>query len=77
MSMIRSAALSAVLMASAGTAPLLAQGAEFSLGGGVTLPLGNFDDAAKLGWHGTGAVSFVPQNVPVGFQIDGTFSQLQ
>jgi opacity protein-like surface antigen len=68
--------LGAVLVASAGTVPLLAQGAEFSLGGGVTLPLGNFDDAAKLGWHGTGAVSFVPQNVPVGFQIDGTFSQL-
>jgi opacity protein-like surface antigen len=63
-------------MASAGTAPLLAQGAEFSLGGGATLPLGSFDDAFKLGWHGTGAVSFVPQNIPVGFQIDGTYSQL-
>jgi hypothetical protein len=76
MSVFRSVAFGAVLMASAGTAPLLAQGAEFSLGGGATLPLGTFDDFAKLGWHGTGAVSFVPQNLPVGFQIDGTFSRL-
>jgi hypothetical protein len=76
MSAIRSVVMGAVLMASAGVGSALAQGAEFSLGGGVTLPLGNFDDAAKLGWHGTGAVSFVPENVPVGFQIDGTFSRL-
>jgi hypothetical protein len=72
----RSVAVGMALMVSAGTAPALAQGAEFALGGGVTLPLGNFDDASKLGWHGTGAVSFVPQNLPVGFQIDGSFSRL-
>lgn len=76
MSAIRSVVLGAVLMAAVGTAPAVAQGAEFSLGGGLTLPLGNFDDAAKLGWHGTGAVSFVPQNLPVGFQVDGSFSRL-
>jgi hypothetical protein len=50
-------------------------GAEFAVGGGVSVPTGDFDDAAKLGWHGTAAVSFVPQNVPVGFQIDGSFSR--
>jgi hypothetical protein len=76
MSAIRSVVLGTVLMASAGASSALAQGAEFSLGGGVTLPLGNFDDVSKLGWHGTGAVSFVPENLPVGFQIDGTFSRL-
>jgi Outer membrane protein beta-barrel domain len=76
MSAIRSAMLGAVLMVSVGAAPAVAQGAEFSLGGGLTLPLGNFDDAAKLGWHGTGAVSYVPPNLPVGFEIDGTFSRL-
>jgi hypothetical protein len=73
---IRSVMLGAVLMGSVGAVPAVAQGAEFSLGGGVTSPLGNFDDAAKLGWHGTGAVSYVPPNLPVGFQIDGTFSRL-
>ena len=76
MSAIRSVVLGAVLMASVGAAPAVAQGAEFSLGGGVTSPLGNFDDGFKLGWHGTGAVSYVPPNLPVGFQIDGTFSRL-
>jgi hypothetical protein len=76
MSAIRNVVMGAVLMASAGAGPALAQGAEFSLGGGLTLPLGDFDDVSKMGWHGTGAVSFVPENVPVGFQIDGTFSRL-
>jgi len=52
-----------------------AQGAEFSLGGGIDNPLGDFNDAAKLGFHGLAAVSFVPEGAPVGFQIDGNYSQ--
>ena len=48
MSAIRSSVLSAVLLASVGAGQAFAQGAEFSLGGGVTLPLGDFDDVAKL-----------------------------
>jgi hypothetical protein len=51
-------------------------GAEFSLGGGVTIPTGDFGDAAKLGWHGLVGVSFVPQSLPVGFQVDGRVSRL-
>jgi hypothetical protein len=50
-------------------------GLEFSLGGGVSVPTGDFDDGAKLGWHGLAAVSFVPQTLPVGFQVDGNFSR--
>jgi hypothetical protein len=58
------------------SAPALrAQGAEFSLGGGVGVPLGTFDDEAKLGWHGLAAVSFVPSGWPVGIQIDGQYQQ--
>jgi hypothetical protein len=52
-----------------------AQGAEFALGGGVGVPLGDFDDAAKLGWHGLAAVSFVPDGWPVGIQFDGSYQQ--
>jgi hypothetical protein len=52
-----------------------AQGAQFSLGGGLGVPLGDFDDAAKLGWHGLAAVSFVPEGWPVGIQIDGSYQQ--
>jgi hypothetical protein len=57
------------------TPALHAQGAAFSLGGGVGIPLGTFDDAVKIGWHGTGAVSFVPESWPLGIQFDGTYSQ--
>jgi hypothetical protein len=58
-----------------GAPALRAQGAEFSLGGGVGVPLGDFDDNAKLGWHGLAAVSFVPNGWPVGIQIDGSYQQ--
>ena len=52
-----------------------AQGAEFALGGGLGLPLGDFDDGAKLGWHGLAAVSVVPEGWPVGLQFDGSYQQ--
>ena len=52
-----------------------AQGAEFSLGGGVGVPLGTFDDNANIGWHGLAAISFVPNGWPVGIQIDGSYQQ--
>jgi hypothetical protein len=58
-----------------GTPALHAQGAEFSLGGGIGIPLGSFDDAAKMGWHGLAAVSFVPNGSPVGIQFDGQYQQ--
>jgi hypothetical protein len=48
---------------------------EFGVGGGVSIPTGDFDDVAKMGWHGTGLVSITPANLPIGFQIDGTFSR--
>jgi hypothetical protein len=67
----------AALVASVGTAPAVAQGgASFSLGGGLTLPLSDFGDAAGTGFHGLAAVSFVPANFPVGIQIDGMFHRL-
>jgi outer membrane protein with beta-barrel domain len=57
-------------------APALhAQSAEFSLGGGLGVPLGSFDDVVKIGWQGTAAVSFRPANLPVGIQVDGNYSQ--
>lgn len=75
MSAIRSVVLGTVLMASAGAAPAVAQGAEFSLGGGLTLPLSDFGDAASTGFHGLAAVSFVPSGFPVGIQVDGMFQR--
>jgi hypothetical protein len=68
---VAAVALSMVL-----AAPTLhAQGVEFSLGGGIGVPLGTFDDAAKMGWHGLAGLSFVPNGWPVGIQIDGQYQQ--
>jgi hypothetical protein len=58
-----------------GAPALRAQGAEFALGGGLGVPLGDFDDDAKIGWHGLAAISFVPEGWPVGIQFDGSYQQ--
>jgi hypothetical protein len=64
-------ALSAVL----GATPVMAQGAEFSLGGGLSLPLSDFGDQFNTGWHGLAAVSFTPREFPLGFQVDGMYQR--
>jgi Outer membrane protein beta-barrel domain len=56
-------------------APAAHAQAQFSLGGGVGLPLGDFDDVAKLGWQGTAAISFAPATMPIGFQLDGSYGE--
>jgi Outer membrane protein beta-barrel domain len=66
---------SSALYATSAQAQTEGTGVEFGLGGGVSIPTGDFDDAAKLGWHGQAAVSFIPQSLPVGFQLDGNFSR--
>ena len=71
----RSVVLGAVILATVGAAPAMAQGAKFSVGGGVTLPLGDFGDVANTGFHGLAAVGFQPANLPVGFQIDGMYNR--
>ncbi len=72
-------ALTAVAMATALTASTAhAQNSmpvSFGVGGGVNLPLSNFKDVAKLGFQGTALVAFAPENLPVGFRVDGTYQQ--
>jgi hypothetical protein len=53
----------------------MAQTAKFSVGGGLTLPLGDFGDVSSTGWHGLAAVGFQPANLPVGFQLDGMYQR--
>lgn len=72
---LRSVVLGAVLMATVGAAPAVAQGAKFSVGGGLSLPLGDFGDFASTGFHGLAAVGFQPENLPVGFQVDGMYQR--
>lgn len=72
--LVKSAAVVALGMLLSAPA-VRAQGAEFALGGGLGIPLGSFDDASKMGWHGLAAVSFVPNGSPVGIQFDGQYQQ--
>lgn len=45
-------------------APVQAQGVTFFLGGGATVPIGDFKDFAKTGWIGNAGVSYhLPNNV--------------
>jgi hypothetical protein len=66
-------ALSTALFASAAQAQTPV---SFGLGGGATLPLGDFGDAAKTGFHGTGLVEFQPASLPVGIRLDGTYHRI-
>ncbi len=54
-----------------------AQGAEFSLGAGASIPLSNFGDRAKTGYHGLVGISFAPSSFPLGIQIDGQYHRLK
>ena len=45
----------------------------FNVGGGVSLPLGDFGDQADLGFHGLVGVTFQPENLPVGIRVDGMY----
>ena len=46
---------------------------QFGIGGGVTLPLSDFDDDAELGFHGLATAEFRPASLPVGVRVDGMY----
>jgi hypothetical protein len=73
--MIRRIGTSLILALVFGATVLRAQGAEFSVGAGLGIPLGNFDDVVKIGWQATGAVVFAPRSLPVAIQVDAAFSR--
>ena len=54
-----------------------AQGAEFSLGAGASIPLSNYGDAVKTGYHGLVGISFAPSSFPLGIQFDGQYHRLK
>lgn len=71
---LRTISAAAVIMLLAASR-LPAQGTMVSLGGGIGIPLGTYDDLVKIGWQATAALSFTPQSIPVGIRIDGNFAQ--
>lgn len=68
--------LSQLLTAGLGLAlvatPAFAQGG-LMVGGGLTLPQGDFKDAVKSGYHGMAAFDFGVLGAPLGVRIDGQY----
>src|SRR5437667_11537093 len=54
----------------AGIAAAQTPSARFGLGGGVIIPVGNYKDADKIGWHGLGMGQFVLPGSPVDICVD-------
>lgn len=78
MDTIRKAIAAIVLGSIAVTVPVQAQDSKpvkFSLGGGVGIPTGDFDDAFQVGWQGVLAVSYTLANAPLSFQVEGALSR--
>jgi hypothetical protein len=50
-------------------------GVEFHLGGGITQPTGNFNDVAKLGWHGLATFAVVPSHAPFAIQASALYGE--
>lgn len=48
---------------------------NFGAGAGLTLPLGDFGDVAKLGWHGLATIGYTPLASQVGFRGDFFYGQ--
>jgi hypothetical protein len=57
------------------SAPVAGQGVTASLGGGLASPTGYLNTGAGMGFHGMAAVSLLPTGFPVGFRIEGMYSQ--
>jgi len=49
--------------------------ARFGLGGGAIVPVGDYKDADKIGWHGLGMVQFGLPASPVDIRVDGLYGQ--
>ncbi len=68
-------ALVLVSLVAASAAQAQTARASFFLGGGATIPTGDFKDVAKTGWNGVGGVNFMLPGVPFGIRVDGMYSQ--
>jgi hypothetical protein len=68
--------LGVVSLVGAGVAQAQGAGrASFHLGGGVSLPTGDFGDGAKTGWHALGGVNFGLGALPFVIRVDGFYGQ--
>ncbi len=65
--------LTVCCMALAGIAAAQAPSARFGLGGGAIVPVGDYEVADKIGWHGLGMVQVGLPPLPVDIRVDGLY----
>ena len=59
----------------AGVANLQSQSARFGVGGGATVPIGDYKNLDKAGWHALGMVLVELPLSPVAIRVDGMYGQ--
>ena len=64
-----------LLLAALGAPALQAQHLHFGLGGGLTMPMGDYNTADKMGFHGLGMLQLAPPAMPIQFRGEGMYSQ--
>jgi len=74
MKRVSTAIVAAGLALVIGAGAAQAQSLTVGVGGGLTLPMGDFNDAAKLGWHGLANVGY---QMPSGLGLRGDFMYSQ
>jgi outer membrane protein with beta-barrel domain len=51
------------------------EGIRFGVGGGLTLPMGNYGDVDKAGWNLVGLIQFPISHSPIHFRADAMYGQ--
>src|SRR5256885_8631830 len=69
----KTAFLAVCCMALAGIAAAQAPSVRFGLGGGAIVPVGDYNKADKIGWHGLGMLQFGLPALPVEIRVGGLY----
>jgi opacity protein-like surface antigen len=67
--------ITVAVASAAAVATVSAQSVHFGLGGGLTLPTGDYKNADNAGWHALGKVDIGIPMSPVAVRIDALFGQ--
>jgi opacity protein-like surface antigen len=67
--------ITVAVASAAAVATVSAQSAHFGLGGGLTLPTGDYKNVDNAGWHALGKVDIGIPMSPVAVRIDALFGQ--
>jgi len=51
------------------------EGIRFGVGGGLTMPIGDYGDIDKAGWHALGLIQFPISQSPVHLRFDAMYGQ--